>query len=100
MPSSHVLPLFSEILRYRESLLGWEESCRAAAKESFVRLREFLAPPGEDRPDRPEGTHRALPDLHPPLQGRLSPLCETLLSRLRDVGILIAESRALWHRER
>ena len=96
---SHVLPLFSEILRYRESLPGWEDGCRDVAQESFVRLREFLAPPGKDRPDRPEEAHRALPDLHPPLQGRLSPLCETLLSRLRDVGILIAESRALWHRE-
>ncbi len=96
---SHVLPLFSEILRYRESLLGWEDSCRAAAQESFVRLREFLARTDVPRPDHPGSPHRPVPDLHEPVQGRLSPLCESLLSRLREVGILITESRTLWHRE-
>ena len=96
---SHVLPLFSEILRYRESLPGWETACRTAAQDSFVRLREFLAESGEPSPGRPGEVHHALPDLHPFVRGGLSPLCETLLSRLRDVGILVAESRALWHRE-
>ena len=55
----------------------------------------------EPPPDLPGEPHRPVPDLHETLQvqGHLSPLCESLLSRLREVGILISESRTLWHRE-
>ncbi|MGC8530207.1 MAG: FUSC family protein [Leptospirillia bacterium] len=107
---SHVLPLFSEILRLRESLPGEKDSCQTVAREALAHLREFLARPGDPPPGLPGETpsaHEFPGPVHgamqgggrEPIRGPLSPVCESLLSRLLDVRILISESRLLWHRE-
>ena len=96
---AHVLPLFSEILRYREILLAPDSPCRARSLAALASLRDFLARAGDGSPAPPERAHFLLPASGTSFHGADSPLCETFLDRLRDVGILLSEIRILWSRE-